>query len=62
MAMQMKTIGELAKQLHVSRQTASLYANGSSPMTSDHLAIIARWLDVPVGELFRDDVYATPTS
>lgn len=57
LAIHMKTIGEMAEKLEVSRQTAGLYANGSSSMTSDQLAVIAKWLEVPVGELFREDVY-----
>ncbi len=57
MAMQRKTITELALKLEVARQTAGLYANGNQPMTSDQLLVVATWLGVSVGELFREDVY-----
>lgn len=57
MAMQRKTVTELALKLEVARQTAGLYANGNQPMTSDQLLVVATWLGVSVGELFREDVY-----
>lgn len=57
MAIQRKTTAALAVELKVARQTAGLYTNGSQAMTSDQLAIVATWLGVSVGELFRKEVY-----
>lgn len=58
MAIQKKTVSELAVTLGVTRQTAGLYFNGHRAMTTDHLAMVADWLNVEAGELFRENIYS----
>lgn len=57
MAIRKLTIGALARELGVTRQTAGLYYGGLKPMTGDQIAAAARWLGVSVGDLFMQEPY-----